>query len=63
MNMNHDESLDEIRAIRDCQYEETKNMAREELLEHLRKEAEPVRKEVERLRTERLAKEQFNKAS
>jgi len=55
--MNYDKYVDEIRAIRDRQFEETQNMTVEERRRYTREKAERVAQEIAELRTKKEAGE------
>jgi len=55
--MNYDKYVDEIRAIRDRQFEETQNMTIEERRRYTREKAERVAQEIAELRAKKEAKE------
>ena len=55
--MNYDKYVDEIRAIRDWQFEETQNMTIEERRRYTREKAERVAHEIAELRAKKEAKE------
>ena len=55
--MNYDKYVDEIRAIRDRQFEETQNMTVEERRRYTREKAERVAQEIAELRAKKEAKE------
>jgi hypothetical protein len=55
-NVNYNKYNDEIRKIRDRQYEETKDMTDEELMEYTNKKADRVHEEIEKIRAEKRTK-------
>jgi len=55
--MNYDKYVDEIRAIRDRQYEETKTMTPEERRRYTREKADRVANEIAEIRAKKEAGE------
>jgi hypothetical protein len=55
--MNYGKYVDEIRAIRDRQYDETQNMTVEERRQYTREKAERVAREIVKLRVKKEAEE------
>ena len=55
--MNYDKYVDEIRAIRDRQYEETRDMTVDERRQYTQVKAERVAREIAELRAKKEAKE------
>jgi hypothetical protein len=48
-----DFTIDDIHKIRYANYERTKNMTRQEIIEHTRREAQPVLERLEKIKAEK----------